>query len=168
MESDMMKKINTMLEKSKAFEKQVKTSSDIIQEKNKMSELKKEEWNKLTEFAQKYIPYLNKEDKIKAEGLFEQGERMDNLIKEKLAKMDLSKSDDIEKTLKLVDMSYDNKYKIFTKVIDIFKSNMTKRISDGTISKVEVDVFNILLAKRNKEKETFLNEKTSLIKSMKS
>jgi hypothetical protein len=60
---------------------------------------------------------------------------MDNLIKEKLAKMDLSKSDDIEKTLKLVDMSYDNKYKIFTKVIDIFKSNMTKRISDGTISK---------------------------------
>jgi len=32
-----------MLEKSKAFEKQVKTSSDIIQEKNKMSELKKEE-----------------------------------------------------------------------------------------------------------------------------
>jgi hypothetical protein len=43
MESDMMKKINTMLEKSKAFEKQVKTSSDIIQEKNKMSELKKEE-----------------------------------------------------------------------------------------------------------------------------
>ena len=161
MESDMMKKINTMLEKSKAFEKQVKTSSDIIQEKNKMSELKKEEWNKLTEFAQKYIPYLNKEDKIKAEGLFEQGERMDILIKEKLAKMDLSKSGDIEKTLKLVDMSYDNKYKIFTKVIDIFKSNITKRISDGTISKVEVDVFNILLAKRNKEKETFLNEKTS-------
>jgi hypothetical protein len=43
MESDMMKKINTMLEKSKAFEKQVKTSSDIIQEKNKMSKLKKEE-----------------------------------------------------------------------------------------------------------------------------
>lgn len=157
----MMKKINTMLEKSKAFEKQVKTSSDIIQEKNKMSELKKEEWNKLTEFAQKYIPYLNKEDKIKAEGLFEQGERMDILIKEKLAKMDLSKPNEIEKTLKLVDMSYDNKYKIFTKVIDIFKSNMTKRMSDGTISRVEVDVFNILLAKRNKEKEAFLNEKTS-------
>jgi glutathionylspermidine synthase len=38
---------------------------------------------------------------------------------------------------------------------------MTKRMSDGTISKVEVDVFNILLAKRNKEKEAFLNEKTS-------
>jgi glutathionylspermidine synthase len=86
---------------------------------------------------------------------------MDILIKEKLAKLDLSKSDDIEKTIKLVDMSYDNKYKIFTKVIDIFKSNITKRTSDGTISKVEVDVFNILLAKRNKEKEAFLNEKTS-------
>jgi hypothetical protein len=33
------------------------------------------------------------------------------------------------------------KYKKYTKVIDIFKSNMTKRISDGTISKVYVDAF---------------------------
>jgi hypothetical protein len=42
-ESDMMKKINTMLEKSKAFEKQVKTSSDLIKDKNKMGVLKEEE-----------------------------------------------------------------------------------------------------------------------------
>lgn len=156
----MMEKINTMLEKSKAFEKKVKTSSDIIQEKNKMGQLKKEEWDKLGEFAQKYIPYLDKKDKIKAEGLFEQGERMDILIKDKLSKIDLSKPDDIEKTIKLANMSFDNKYKIFSKLTDLFKSNITRQSSDGTISKAEVDVFNILLAKRNKEEEAFLKEKT--------
>lgn len=43
MQSDLMKKIDTLLEKSKAFEKQVKNTTDIIQEKNKMSKLKQEE-----------------------------------------------------------------------------------------------------------------------------
>jgi hypothetical protein len=86
---------------------------------------------------------------------------MDMLIKEKLSKLDLSKSTDLEKTMKLVDMSFDNKYKIFNKLIDIFKSNINKQSSDGTISKLEADVFNILLVKRNEEKEAFLKAKAN-------
>lgn len=115
----------------------------------------------MTDFGEKYIRYLSKEDKIKATDLFEQGERMDILIHDKLSKIDLSKSDGIEKAMKLADMSFDNKYKIFSKLIDICKSTIFKQTSDGTISKVEADVFDILLAKRNKEKEAFLKEKTS-------
>jgi|GEM_PF-4454558 hypothetical protein len=165
-ETDMMKKINEMLTKSKAFDKQVQTSSDLFKENQKMGDLKKIEWNRLEEFAQKYIRYLNKENQKKVEELFNQGERMDLLIKEKILKVDLSKSDEIEKSLKLVDMSFDSRYKVFNKLFDMFKLSIDKQTSDGTIKKVEGDVFNILLARRNQEKEIFLNEKASSFKKI--
>lgn len=165
-ETDMMKKIDEMLTKSKAFDKEVQTSSDLFKENQKMGDLKKIEWNRLEEFAQKYIRYLNKENKKKAEELFNQGERMDLLIKEKIFKVDLSKSDDIEKALKLVDMSFDSRYKVFNKLFDMFKLSIDKQTSDGTIKKVEGDAFNILLARRNQEKEIFLKEKASSFKKI--
>ena len=165
-ETDMMKKINEMLTKSKAFDKEVQTSSDLFKENQKMGDLKKIEWNRLEEFAQKYIRYLNKENQKKVEELFNQGERMDLLIKEKIFKVDLSKSDDIEKALKLVDMSFDSRYKVFNKLFNMFKLSIDKQTSDGTIKKVEGDVFNILLARRNQEKEIFLNEKASSFKKI--
>jgi hypothetical protein len=165
-ETDMMKKIDEMLTKSKAFDKQVQTSSDLFKENQKMGDLKKIEWKRLEEFAQKYIRYLNKEDQKKAEELFNQGERMDLLIKEKILKVDMSKSDEIEKSIKLVDMSFDSRYKIFNKLFDMFKLSIDKQTSDGTIKKVEGDAFNILLARRNQEKEIFLKEKASSFKKI--
>jgi len=159
--SEMMKKIDGLLEKSKAFEKQAKTTSDLLQEKKTLGHLKKLEGNRLEEFTQKYLPYLNDDDKQKAVELFDQGQRLDILIQDKISKVDFSKTDSIEKTMKLVDMSFNSKYKIFDKLIDIFKSSIYKQASHGTIKKEEVDAFNILLAKRNQEKEGFLNEKAS-------
>jgi hypothetical protein len=167
MESDMMTKINKMLEKSKAFEKEVKDSSSLIQEKNKMGVLKEKEWNKLTEFAEKYLSYLSKEERLKALQLFENGERMDKLIQVKLSNLDISKFEGCKEAIKLADMSFNSKYKIFNQLNDMFKSSIDKQSSNATISKMEVDVFNILLSKRDQEKQVFLNTKNKFLKSMK-
>jgi hypothetical protein len=100
-----------------------------------LGHLKKLEGNRLEEFTQKYLPYLNDDDKQKAVELFDQGQRLDILIQDKISKVDFSKTDSIEKTMKLVDMSFNSKYKIFDKLIDIFKSSIYTQASHGTIKK---------------------------------
>jgi hypothetical protein len=157
----MMKEVEELLAKSKAFEKDVKTTSDLLQEKQKLGLLKKIEWDRLEEFTQKYLPYLNAEDKQKALELFDQGQRLDMLIQDKMSKIDPSKMDSLEKIMKFVDISFNSKYKTFDKVFDLFKSSISKQASHGTIKNEEIDAFNILLAKRTQEKESFLNEKAS-------
>jgi len=107
----------------------------------------------------KHFHYLNPEDKLKATKLFDSGETMDHLIKSKLINLDLSKAEDCKKAIDLAELSFKSKYKIFNKLNDMFKSTMDKRVTDGTVSKAEGDVFNILLGKRTQEKEAFLTLK---------
>lgn len=46
----------------------------------------------MEKFAEKYYGYLSKEDKLRADELFKKGERMDQLIKEKILNLNISNS----------------------------------------------------------------------------
>ena len=166
-DSEMMAKIKEMTDRSKAFKKSAEDMSSSIGEKNKFNALKDKEWNKLTEFVKKNFHLLNEKDQAKAIELFDEGQRMDNLISNKLVNLDLSKIEDCKKAVNLSEMSIKSKYTIFDKLNAIFKSSVDKKVTDGTISKPEVDVFNILLGKRNQEKEDFLKFKENYFKNIK-
>jgi hypothetical protein len=92
---------------------------------------------------------------------------MDILLQEKIDNLDLSDNDEANKAVDLASLSYNSKYKIFSQIENIFKSSVNKKHQDGTISNPELDVFNILLGKRNQEREIFYNYKNKHFQSVK-
>jgi hypothetical protein len=166
-DSEMMTKINDMVKKSEAFKKSSEDMSELIKNKNAFNDLKEQEWRKFREFTKKNFHYLNEEKGAEVDKLFDQGARMDKLLQEKIDNLDLSDVNEANKAIDLASLSYDSKYKIFSQIENIFKSTVNKKNQDGTISNPELDVFNILLGKRNQEKEIFYNYKNKYFQNIK-
>jgi len=120
----------------------------------------------MEKFAEKYYGYLSKEDKLRADELFKKGERMDQLIKEKILNLNISNSEDCQKAIDFANMSYDSRYKIFSKLNDMFISTVNKKVSEGTIPESEVFGLNSVLGKRSQEKEEFLNLKNRYFRAI--
>ena len=166
-DSEMMTKINDMVKKTEAFKKSTENLSELIKRKNAFNDLKEQEWSKFREFTKKNFHYLNEEKGAEVDKLFDQGARMDKLLQEKIDKLDLSDINEAHKAVDLASLSYNSKYKIFNQIENIFKSSVNKKHQDGTISNPELDVFNILLGKRNQEREIFYNYKNKHFQSIK-
>jgi hypothetical protein len=120
----------------------------------------------MEKFAEKYYGYLSKEDKLRADELFKKGERMDQLIKEKILNLNISNSEDCQKAIDFANMSYDSRYKIFSKLNDMFISTVNKKASEGTIPESEFFGLNSVLGKRSQEKEEFLSLKNRYFKAI--
>ena len=161
-----MTKINDMV-KTEAFKKSTENMSELIKNKNAFRDLREQEWSKFREFTEKNFHYLNEEKGAEVDKLFDQGARMDKLLQEKIDNLDLSDNDEANKAVDLASLSYNSKYKIFSQIENIFKSSVNKKHQDGTISNAELDVFNILLGKRNQEREIFYNYKNKHFQSVK-
>jgi hypothetical protein len=166
-DSEMMTKINDMVKKTEAFKKSTENMSELIKRKNAFRDLREQEWSKFREFTEKNFHYLNEEKGAEVDKLFDQGARMDILLQEKIDNLDLSDNDEANKAVDLASLSYNSKYKIFSQIENIFKSSVNKKHQDGTISNPELDVFNILLGKRNQEREIFYNYKNKHFQSVK-
>lgn len=92
---------------------------------------------------------------------------MDNLIHLKSIAIKERKLNNFQEPIDLAEMSIKSKYTTFDQIYVLLKSTLDKKVTDGTISQPEVDVFNILSGKRNEEKKAFFNFKDNYIKSIK-
>lgn len=164
--------VEKLIEKSKVFDKNLKELKDmtethsLLEAKAKLDALKDQEWSKQSAFMEKYIPYLNAKDRKKIIDKLDQGERMDDLINKKLEKLNLSRDSSLlefKESIKLSDLTYSNKYKIFSQIEDLFKSTF----DNSNMSRAEKDGFNILLAKRHEEKKIFLDFKNKHVNTLK-
>jgi hypothetical protein len=162
--SGVLSEVDKLIEKSKAFDKNLSELKSItekhtlLEQKLKLDNLKNEEWLKQSEFMKKYIPYLNENDRKKLIDSLDQGETMDELVKKKLDKLNLSTDSSLhefKESMKLSELTYSNKYKIFSKIESLFKFT----IDNSKMSRAEKDAFYVLSAKRNQEKEKFLDFK---------
>lgn len=166
-DSEMMTRINDMIKKTERLQKSSENLSELIKKRNAFNELKEQEWSKFREFTNKNFHYLNEEKGAEVDKLFDQGARMDKLLQEKIDNLNLSDNDEANKAVDLASLSYNSKYKIFSQIENIFKSTVNKKHQDGTISNAELDVFNILLGKRNQEREIFYKYKNKHFQSVK-
>jgi len=166
-DSEMMSQIKEVTAKSEAFNKSALEMSNAINKKNIFNELKAKEWDKLVKHYKKYSHHLSQEDQAKAQKLIAQGDKMDNLIHLKSIAIKERKLNNFQEPIDLAEMSIKSKYTTFDQIYVLLKSTLDKKVTDGTISQPEVDVFNILSGKRNEEKKAFFNFKDNYIKSIK-
>lgn len=92
---------------------------------------------------------------------------MDNLLHLKSIAIKERKFNNFKEPIDLAEMSIKSKYTTFDQLYVLLKSTLDKKVTDGTISQLEVDVFNILSGKRNEEKKAFFNFKDNYLKSIK-
>lgn len=170
--SGVVSEVEKLLEISKVFDKnlsELKSMTErhsLLEAKGKLDTLRDQEWLKQTEFIEKYLHYLNIKDRKKVIDSLDQGDRMDSLIKEKFDKLNLSQNSTLEEfkeSMRLSELTYSNKTKIFGRIEDLFKSTF----DSGNMSKAEKDGFNVLLGKRKEEKEIFFNFKDEHFSSLK-
>lgn len=167
---NVMSELDKLMEKTNTFNKNLHDLQNITErhtlllDKDKLVRLKIEEWAKLEEFVGKYVKYLKPADREKLFNLFQDGEKMEALLKDKLDKLNISSGSDIldmQKSLKLSELTYTSKYRIFDQAIDLFKPALNNRPS------IEKDAFYAVLAKRNQEKASFLDFKNKHLESLK-
>jgi len=166
-DSDMMDRINKMLEKSRAFEKEIENTSNLINNKQKFELYRNRETENGFDFFMKYLNKLSTEDQNNVFKSIDQYERMHTLITEKINNIDITKPKDLLDSVKISEMFYNNKSKTFEGIQDIIKRYIDKGVKDGSISDSELDVFKILLGKRKAEAKTFLNLKNNYFKDIK-
>jgi NADH-ubiquinone oxidoreductase chain 3 len=165
-DSDMMSRINKLLDESKAFDRSVQEQHSLIGKKNKLAVLKEQEGKKNTDFIDKFMPYLSQENREKAFSLFDGAQKVDKLIADKTSNLEFSKIEDCKKAVDLAEWTYKSNYKTLSQVAEMFKSTFEKGASNNTITQAEVDSFNILLRKRNIEKKEFLDFKNDHFKAI--
>jgi hypothetical protein len=114
----------------------------------------------------KEFSHLDAKGKLEAEKLIEANDRMNTLVNKKYNGLDLSKVEDLKTTLNIAKFSYKNRIENCNKFYDLIKRSVDKKLSEGTLSQVEADVFHIKLGKRNQEKETFVKFINDHLKTM--
>ena len=163
-DDSMMSRIDKMIEKNKVLNKNTKNDLDQLNNNTTLDVLKNKEMLRFTEYTQKNYHYLDKSDRIRVDELIEKSERMDNLIVEKITTFDFNKIDDAKKALKLAELADNNRENTSKKIQEIITSSFDKKVSNNSVSKAEIDVFNILSAKRKEESNVFLEFKRNFFK----
>lgn len=157
MESDMMARINALMEKNKAIQSQAKERQDLSVLTSKLEKFKANDLKDSNKFIERYKDYLSNEELAKVQDHALKDARVDELVKDKYTSLDLNSFADIETASRLTKITYESKYRTFNKILDIFKSSMEKRDLEGTISKPEMDVFQVLLGKRLEDRQAMLD-----------
>ena len=149
-----MSRINKLLDDSKAFDRRVQEHHSLKVKKDKWVVLSEQETKKKSDFIEKFMPYLSKEDREKGRLLSYNTKKKTNiLIEDNASNLDISKTEDFKKAIELFELLHKTNYKAMNQVTEMLKSTFEKRASNNTITQAEIDSFNILLIKRNIEKK---------------
>ena len=159
--------LDALIKKTKAFQQSTKDLSNELEIKNKMESLKAKEFEKSEVFYMKHAHYLSKDEFSKGGQIIKDAEVMDGLLDRKFqATLDFSKTESIEKAMKVANFSYTSKDKTFNTLNTLIKDRVSHKLKEGSISQAEADIFNIELAKRNLDKLALKKKKTHIFKNL--
>ena|ERR1700712_2872532 len=164
--TEFRKELDALLEKNAKFNRTSKDYANMLEKRNKFDNIKQAEWESFRNFYFKYAHYINKDKTLEVSKLFDDAERFDILLKEKLCKLESEKYIDIDKAMKLGNLSINQKIKTFNTIYDLIDNGLKERESKGTIDSLEANLFKIELDKRNSERNTFLKLKEDRIKEL--